>query len=478
MKASLKRVPVVTLIAVFFIFGIVIGSLITIPFFIWFGFCVFMLFAAFFLLRNNAAFLIFFLLLSLGLGAGHIRDYLVFSKNDIALVKADTTAPVLIKGVVSSAPDHGVKKVSFILRAEEIAVNNRSKKIKGMVLANVFAPLKFSYGDRLILEGRLHRPFNFGQNASFSYREYLKNQGIYYILSLRKDNRVELLETDKGNPLIARSLKIRQKFKDIFDTYLLSRNARVLSAITLGERRGFPEDIKNSFIRTGTAHIIAISGFNVGIITFLALILFKALRIKQKARYCLTIPLLIGHMYAVGAGASVARATIMALVLIFACLINRQPRIGNSLSVSALIILGCNPLQIFDIGFQLSFVSVIGIVILSPKIMNLFKANPKPGFIFRALESSFSVSLAAWLSTFGFTLYYFRIFSPVAILANLIIVPLSSLAIILGFILGLSAMFLPVLSIPIANTTNFTLAGLFKIAFFISRIPGAYFYLF
>ena len=436
-----------------------------------------MLVAAFFSLRNNTAFLIFLLLLSLGLGGGHLRDYLVFPKNDIALARVDNSVPVLIKGVVNSAPDYGVKKVSFILRAQEIIINHHSKKVKGIVLANVFSRLKFSYGDRLILEGKLHRPFDFGQNANFSYREYLRNQGIYYILSVRKDSKIELLERGRGNPLIARSLKVRQKFKDIFDKYLLSTNARVLSAITLGERRGFPEDLKNSFIRTGTAHIIAISGFNVGIITFLALILFKALRIKQKARYFFAIPLLIGHMYAVGAGASVVRATIMALVFIFAYLINRQPRIGNSLSISALIILGCNPLQIFDIGFQLSFVSVIGIVILSPRIMNLFKARPKRNFIFRTALNSFSVSLAAWLSTLGFTLYYFQIFSPVTILANLIIVPLASLSIILGFTLGLAAVFLPVLSIPIANTTNLAMAVLFKIVFFISRIPGAYFYL-
>ena len=453
------------------------GSLINIPFFIWLGFGVFMLAAAFLRRGNNTAFLIFFLLLSLGLGGGHLRDYLVFPKNDIALVRVDNPVPVLIKGLVHSAPDYGVKKVSFILRSEEIIINHRSKKIRGIVLANVFARLKFSYGDRLILEGKLHRPFNFGQNAGFSYRDYLRNQGIYYILSVSKDNKIELLEGNQGNPLIARSLKIREKFKDIFDTYLWPVNSRVLSAITLGERRGFPEDIKNSFIQTGTAHIIAISGFNVGIITFLALILLKALRIKQKARCFLIIPLLIVHMYAVGPSASVVRATVMALGLLIAYLINRQPRIGNSLSISALIILGGNPLQLFDIGFQLSFVSVIGIVILSPKIMNLFKAAPKRGFILSGLLNSFSVSLAAWLSTLGFTLYYFRIFSPVTILANLIIVPLASLAIILGFTLGLSAMFLPVLSLPIANTTNLTMAVLFKIAFFISRIPWAYFYL-
>ena len=204
------------------------GSLINIPFFVWLGFCVFALAAAFFSLRNNTAFLIFLLLLSLGQGGGHIRNYLVFPKNDIALVRVDSAVPVLIKGVVNSAPDYGVKKVSFILRAQEISINHRSEKIGGMVLANVFVRSKFSYGDRIILEGRLHRPFSFGQSANFSYRDYLRNQGIYYILSVSKDSKIELLKRGQGNPLIALSLKVRQKFKDIFDEYLWPVNSRVL----------------------------------------------------------------------------------------------------------------------------------------------------------------------------------------------------------------------------------------------------------
>lgn len=201
------------------------------------------------------------------------------------------------------------------------------------------------------------------------------------------------------------------------------------------------------------------------------------------------LPILVIHMLAVGASSSVVRATLMALIVLIAYLMDREPHIINSLSLAALFILGYNPLQIFDIGFQLSFISVSGIVILSPRIISLFKISPallgrikggvkqKLNILVRVMLNSFSVSLSAWLATFGFVAYYFRIISPVTILANLIIVPLASLAIILGFTLSLSAMACPVVSPSIAATTNFVLVFLFKAAYCLSHLPFAYFYL-
>ena len=214
------------------------------------------------------------------------------------------------------------------------------------------------------------------------------------------------------------------------------------------------------------------------------------MRIKRKVRYMIMIPILIIHMLAVGASSSVVRATLMALIVLIAYLMDREPHMINSLSLAALFILGYNPLQIFDIGFQLSFVSVLGIVILSPRIINLFKigsahlgkingkVKQKLNILLRAIRNSFSVSLAAWLATFGFVAYYFRIISPVTILANLIIVPLASLAIILGWTLSLSALACPLLSPSIAATTNFVLVFLFKVAYCLSHLPFAYFYLY
>lgn len=435
--------------------------------------------------RQNLIFTLVFLCLCLGLGSLHIKNYLLLPRNHLAMLGLRNNKNIRLRGIIDNDPAYGALKISFDFRINEIISDEKAIPAKGIARVNVWnKESQFSYGDELILEGNLYKPFNFGKESNFSYRDYLRGRGIAYILNVKRTGRIIFLAGGNGSFLKSLAFKIKHKFKGIFKQYLWPINSDVLSAIILGERQNFPEGLRQIFIWTGTVHIIAISGFHVGIVAFIILIFLKAIGIRGKGRYLITIPLLIIHMLAVGAGSSVARATLMALIVLIAFLIGREPHIINSLSLAALFILGYNPLQIFDIGFQLSFVSVLGIVVLSPKIilgaasLTRLRLEKKANVFLRAILNSFSVSLAAWLATFGFIIYYFRIISPVTILANLIIVPLVSLAIILGWTLSLSAMACPVLSPSIAATTNFVLVFLFKITHCLSRLPFAYFYLY
>ena len=377
------------------------------------------------------------------MGALHIRSYNFLPPGHIGSLEIKGSLDARIQGIVDNDPVITRRKSSFYLRIRKLIVGDKDYPLRGEVLVNAFGRGDFNYGDELILEGSLHRPFDFGANSSFSYLDYLKNYGIYYILEVGKEREIIFLGRDKGNPLNSLSFKLKQRMKAIFEQYLSPVNSAVLSGITLGDRQGIPARIREDFIRTGTAHIIAISGFNVGIVVFTVLFLLKAVRIKRKYRYLLAIPILFIHMCAVGAQASVVRATLMAVVVLIGYLLERDTDIINSLSLSALIILGYNPRQIFDIGFQLSFVSLLGIVLLSPRIIGGFKLKAKTNAAVRFLVNSLSVSLAAWLATAGWTAYYFRIVTPISILANLIIVPLVSLVIILGFTLCLMATVCP-----------------------------------
>lgn len=416
--------------------------------------------------------------------------------NHISFIQSNSLKPLIVSGIIDSDPAQGERKISFILKAKEAIAGNQSYRVQGKVLANVFAKKDFSYADEVVLEGALYRPFNYGNSSNFSYRGYLRNQGIYSIFSVRKEDKIAVLSRGRGNYLKSLALRLKRQAKGIFERYLWPVNSAVLSGIILGERQNIPEDIRQGFVRTGTSHIIAISGFNVGIVAFLVLILLKALGIKRRIRYFLAIAVLIIHMLAVGASSSVVRATIMAIAVLAGYLLEREANIINSLSLSALIILGYNPMQLYDAGFQLSFISVLGIVLLSPRIINFFKnifvttqtKRPlSPGKLSKFIElklihfiivisNGLAVSFSAWLFTLGFVAYYFRIISPVTLLANLLIVPLTSLIIILGFSLSVSAMIWPALSSQIAATTNLTMAVLFKITSGLSCLPFACFY--
>ena len=428
--------------------------------------------------NKKAVFFRAFLLFCLCLGALHIRNYNSLPPGHIGSLKIKGGLSARIQGIVDNDPASTRRKTRFYFKAKKLIAADRAYPVRGEILVNAFSPARdFHYGDELILEGSLHRPFNFGANTNFSYPDYLQNQGIYYILEVGKEREIIFLGRDKGNPLNSLSFKLKQRMKAIFEQYLSPVNSAVLSGITLGDRQGLPARIREDFVRTGTAHIIAISGFNVGIVVFTVLFLLKAVRIKRKYRYLLAIPILFIHMCAVGAQASVVRATLMAVVVLIGYLLERDTDIINSLSLSALIILGYNPRQIFDIGFQLSFVSLLGIVLLSPRFIGWFKLQPKTNIGLKFLVNSLAVSLAAWLATAGFTAYYFRIVTPISILANLIIVPLVSLVIILGFVLCLMAMICPATAFFTGLTTDFIMSGLFNITHQLSILPFSHFYI-
>ncbi len=191
--------------------------------------------------------------------------------------------------------------------------------------------------------------------------------------------------------------------------------------------------------------------------------------------YIFTISLLIIYCILTGANTPVVRATVMASILLFAYFLKREINIYNSLSLAALIILAVNPWQLFEVSFQLSFLSVTSIVWLSPKIKSLFPARLDKILWLRFLISIFSVSFSAWLGLLPLIAYYFRILSPITILANMIIVPYMTIIIASGFSLALIGILIPSLAAIFAASNELFISILFKINSFLIAIPGAYF---
>jgi competence protein ComEC len=291
--------------------------------------------------------------------------------------------------------------------------------------------------------------------------------------------------------------KLRHKSSSVLIENLNSTQAGVLSAMILGDRSRISPQLRRLFIQTGTMHILAISGLHVGIIAFILELFLKVLGLRRRWRYLVIIFLLIFYCFLTGARPSVIRATIMAVVLLLSFLLKREIQISHSLALTALIILTANPRQLFNLGFQLSFVSVISIVYLSPVIRKLFNAdyrrysariardkssdirkkNPPTSAIKRFLISAFGASLAAWLGILPFVAYYFKIISPVTVLANLVVVPYLALVIALGFSLLIAGITAPFLAPIFAASANLSIVILIQIVKFFNQIPRAYFYL-
>lgn len=414
------------------------------------------------------------------LGALCSQNYQHLPKNHVYhITKYYKKTPVTLEGIVVSDVQKRIsfkgKKTIFELEVTRLKSKWGWQKKTGKILVTVFRGADISYGDKLLLTGRLYWPFNFSSDSKFSYRNYLKARRIRLVFNVRKDGEIQVLESGCGNPIQAASINFKNKLSRIFDVNLSGIEAGLMQALILGDRYDIPRYIMDLFVQTGTAHILAISGFNVGIVAALIFLVLRILPIGRKAQYIITILLLIGYAFLTGLKPPVVRATIMAVVFLASFLIEREVEPLNSLALAALIILIGNPLNLFDIGFQLSFISVLAIVLyyafVLSKILRWSKWLSRQPFLF--LTQSLVVSLVAWLGVAGLIAYYFQIVTPVTILANLVVIPLISLITALGLgLLAVAAM--PWCPLAFAACIKLLLNITVGFIYLFNQLPGSY----
>lgn len=378
-----------------------------------------------------------------------------------------------LKGVVSSAPEIKNGRLTFVLESKELHTDNLAFVCRGKVLVSVKGLVStLSYGDELILRGKLYRPYNFGRPRS---RSGLSMLGIYCLMRVDSYGLIFLLKHHQGNPLEQIAASSKAGIEKIICRYLSPLAQSILAAMVLGEKTDIPPQVNYLMMRTGTVHILVVSGFNVGIVAFLAMLVLKILRLARKVRIILVTIILLIYCLATGACAPVVRATIMGVVLLWAYFFKRDSQIDCGLGLAAILILAFNPNQLFDIGFQLSFLSVYSLLYLYPLLKKLLRLEYFPHKLGKFFLESFFTSFSAWLGTLVPILCYFRIFSPVTPLANIFIVPLATLITLSGFSLVIVSVVLPFLAPTIACANEFFIHILLLLNTFLAGLPGAYF---
>lgn len=481
----MKESPL-AIVSIFFCTGIWIAKFVHIPLFLIWTFIFLFLLLAFICLKRSLLFSLFLGLSIFFAGLLHFENAQIQPFNHISRFISDNPLKVYIRGNVATYPEvtltfYHNKKTTFIFKVEDLRIEGKWHKVQGLIKAIVYGDREIQYGSELLVEGSLMKPGGLRNPGGFNYSRYLANYNIFGILKVKKEDIFKSISSNKTSFFIRHIFKFsirhifkfRQKLRYIIFKNLKFEQGTLLSAILLGERSGLPRNIKDSFINTGTVHILAISGLHVGLIAFVLIYLFKTLRLGRKLTFTFTIFLLIGYAFLSGGRPSVVRATIMATVVLFGLLINREIRIYNLLGLAALSILIYNPNYLFDSGFQLSFSSVISIIYFAPKIEKFFsRLNHYPVCLIRA----FSVSLAAWLGIAPLVAFYFNIITPVAILANLVVIPCLFLTVSAGLCFLVFAYLWMPLGAIFAATTQLSLIVLSRLTEFISRIPFAFFY--
>ena len=349
--------------------------------------------------------------------------------------------PVILFGVIDSEPAQQERRINCVVRTDSI---NRRGKIE-RDSRRVMIMLRFEkkdhykeeieFGKKIEMQGTLE-PFPFQRNpGEFDYGKYLALNDIQGIVTVKGLDNVRVIGEANGNSFQAWTYSAQKALYHPIDRLHSPRHAGFLKGIIFGYRADIPADVKQSFMDTGTIHILAVSGSNVAFVTFIFFSVLGFLRLPRKAVGGVAILGLVAYMLITGSSASVVRATIMAIVLLCGTLFERKADIYNSISVAALILLFWNTNTLFDVGFQLSFAAVISIVYFYPRLESLIKKIPDRFEEIKAVDAVlklFAVSLAAQLGTVPFTAYYFGRVSIISLVANIPVVPISGLNTFIG----------------------------------------------
>lgn len=311
----------------------------------------------------------------------------------------------------------------YRLRVSQIGDQEKARLCSGELLACLGRPESLEFSETIILKGRL-------SELDGKMRPFSRQGPTGYVLEADKASRI-VRETGASG-VRGPAARLKKRLSGILSDNFSGVCAGVLKAMVLGDEKEVPAMLYRAMIRSGTVHVLVVSGFNVALVALSAEILLKALRFKRRLRWVAVLPVLVFYCFITGASPPVVRATIMATAFIISLILKRELQVFNSLSLAVLVMLLADPRQLFDIGFQLSFLSVLGIACAATRLLRL----DWPAFFTRPLRFFAEVaviSFCAWAFTAPAVFYHFRAVSLIAVFANMLVVPLATLITLCGF---------------------------------------------
>ena len=343
----------------------------------------------------------------------------------------DRDYEMLVTGTLAEPPDYRDTYTNLQLKVEAVDSGSGDMPAKGFLLARVPALATYEYGQRVRVRGDLKTP---PENEEFSYRDYLARQNIHSYMSIAD---VTVLPGNEGNPFFAQIYKLKAKLLENIYRLYQDPEASLLAGILLGVDTGMTPELQEAFKNTGTAHIIAISGFNIAIIAGLFFVIFKNL-FGERLGAVFAILGIIFYTLLVGADAAVVRAAFMGSIALLALQLGRRNNGLTALAAVALLMALINPLVIWDIGFQLSFFATLGLILYAEPFSNftsnlIAKVSKHDTSTFvRILNDFVILTFAAQLTTIPIMAYYFKRISLISFVANPLILPVQPAVMVVG----------------------------------------------
>lgn len=347
--------------------------------------------------------------------------------------------------------ENSVKVMMEIFGIEDELCDRHNYKIKMIAyFEKDEKSLSLNYGDCIAFVAEPEEVDKPPNPEQFDYKGYLYKKGVTHQVYLKSDKWRDL-SYNKSNPIYNFSYMLRDFLLETMQRLGIKENEySVAAAILLGYDDSLPMDLRQKYVAAGAMHILCVSGLHVGVIfmvfSYLLVFLNDRKKVQRLLKHLMLLFLIWFYALLAGLAPSILRATIMLSFMVIGNIINRKGVLLNSLAASALILLCVNPANLFDIGFLLSYVAVIGIVILQKPISKLVRSKYK---VVNKIWEMTSVTIAAQVATVPFTIYYFHQFPTYFWLSNLFMTPISSIVITGGMIM-LLVFFIPYVNMIVA----------------------------
>ncbi len=366
---------------------------------------------------------------------------------------------VQINGRVDSIPYFDGQKTVFVIESE--SESPYQHKIRVVCLF----PVDFTRGDRLNLEGMLKPPRSPGNPGEFDFPTYLANQGIYYNLTVKDP--AQARNVQKASGVIRWVDSLRSRAEKFTRTELPSQEASVLLGMLWGGRAGMDDQQYEDFQKTGIVHLFSVGGLHVGFLLVLVNWLAGLTGSKNKGKFVAGVTSLIVYGAMVGWPPPVIRAVLMGILGLLAYLSGRENGLLNALAISGSAILLFDPMQLFNLSFQLTMLATAGLVYIFPCLRSCL---PGRGLI----KDIILVPICAEMAILPLVAYHFNLFTPSSILTNIATTYLSGAAVILGFLASIFSIWLPLIASIFIYPAGMSIELILRLVDWVAKMPGAY----
>jgi len=351
---------------------------------------------------------------------------------------------VEIQGMVADEPDIRDRYCLLTFSANDVTANGEKEEVSGTALIRVPRYPAYRYGDVLKIMGRLETPPQF---EDFDYKSYLARQGIYSVIYYPE---VEVLDHSQGFKPLQWIYSLRERLSASLARALPEPQGSLAQAILLGLRGNIPDSLYGAFSRTGTAHLLAISGLHISIIIAMFLSFGILVFGRQRSIY-IWLTLVLTWLYALLAGMHppIIRAAIMGSLFLIAEYLGRQRSAIIALAFAAAVMVGIQPHVLWSVSFQLSFLAMAGLVLLYPYfqvwgrkgVASLFRARERIAAAGGMITDGFAATLAAIVAVGPLIAYNFGVVSLVALPATFFSLPALPFIIVTAALVAFTGLF-------------------------------------